>query len=173
MTLAERVFNMHYQGNLKRAIVAAILLGVGLAGLVNTIIFHQILQWHHMVSNRISPSSLESIQINVLWDGLFLAFALIVTILGISLLWNASSLNKKDRGLLSRQTFIGLVIFTFGLFNLVEGIINHHILGLHHVKDGPSPLLFDISFLILGGLLLIAIGWILIRKSKYVIQKEA
>ena len=36
-----------------------------------------------------------SIQINVLWDGLFLAFALIVTILGISLLWNASSLKKK------------------------------------------------------------------------------
>ena len=173
MTLAERVFNMHYQGNPKRAIAAAILLGVGLAGLVDTIIFHQILQWHHMVSSRISPSSLESIQINVLWDGLFLAFALIVTILGISLLWNASSLNKKDRGLLSRQMFIGLVIFTFGLFNLVEGIINHHILGLHHVKDGPSPLLFDISFLILGGLLLIVIGLILIRKSKYVIQKEA
>ncbi|HZB98389.1 MAG TPA: DUF2243 domain-containing protein, partial [Nitrososphaeraceae archaeon] len=92
MTLAERVFNMHYQGNPKRALVAAILLGVGLAGLVDTIIFHQILQWHHMVSSRISPSSLESIQINVLWDGLFLAFALIVTILGISLLWNASSL---------------------------------------------------------------------------------
>jgi uncharacterized membrane protein len=100
--------------------VAAILLGVGLAGLVDTIIFHQILQWHHMVSNKISPSSFESIQINVLWDGLFLAFALIVTILGISLLWNASILNKKDRGLLSRQMFIGLVIFTFGLFNLME-----------------------------------------------------
>ena len=106
-------------------------------------------------------------------SGLFLAFALIVTILGISLLWNASSLNKKARGLLSRQMFIGLVIFTICLFNLVEGIINHHILGLHHVKDGPSQLLFDISFLILGGLLLIVIGWILIRKNKYVIQKEA
>ena len=86
---------MHYQGNPKRAILAAILLGVGLAGLVDTIIFHQILQWHHMVSNKILPSSLESIQINVLWDGLFLAFALIVTILGC-LLWNDSSLNKKD-----------------------------------------------------------------------------
>src|ERR671921_446473 len=169
MTLAERVFNTHYQGNLKRAIVAAILLGIGLAGLLGTIIFHQILQWHHMVSNKISPSSLESIQINILWDGLFLAFALIVTVLGIALLWNASNPNKTDRGLLSRQMFIGLVIFTFGLFNLVEGIINHHILGLHHVKDGPSSLLFDISFLILGGLLLIVIGRVLIRKSKYVI----
>jgi uncharacterized membrane protein len=96
MILAERVFSMHYQGNPKRTILAAILLGVGLAGLVDTIIFHQILQWHHMVSNKILPSSLESIQINVLWDGLFLAFAHIVTILGISLLWNDSSLNKKD-----------------------------------------------------------------------------
>src|SRR5919107_5232910 len=114
MTLTKKVFNVD-SSNL-RATVAAILLGIGLAGLLDTIIFHQILQWHHMVSNKISPSSLESIQINILWDGLFLAFALIVTILGISLLWNASSLNKKDRGLLSRQMFIGLVIFTFGLF---------------------------------------------------------
>jgi uncharacterized membrane protein len=117
-----------------------------------------------MVSNKILPCSLGSIQINVLWDGLFLAFALIVTILCISLLWNDSSLNKKDRGLLSRQMFIGLVILTFGLFNLVEVIINHHILGLHHVKDGPNPLLFDISFLILGGLLLIVGANMLYKK---------
>jgi uncharacterized membrane protein len=71
------------------------------------------------------------------------------------------------------DTKVTFVIFTFSLFNLVEVIINHHILGLHHVKDGPSQLLFDISFLILGGLLLIVIGCILIRKSKYVLQKEA
>ncbi len=173
MTLTEKIFNVHYQGNLKRAIVAAILLGIGLAGLVDTIIFHQILQWHHMVSNKLLPSSIESIQINVLADGLFLIFALIVTVIGIALLWNTFNSNKTNRGLLSRQMFIGLVIFTFGLFNFVEGIINHHILGLHHVKDDPNPLMFDISFLILGGLLLIAVGWILIRKSKYVIQKEA
>jgi hypothetical protein len=32
MILAERVFSMHYQGNPKRTILAAILLGVGLAG---------------------------------------------------------------------------------------------------------------------------------------------
>ncbi len=171
MTLSERVFKVDLR-NLKRATAAAILLGVGLAGLLDTIIFHQILQWHHMVSNKISPNSLESVQINVLSDGLFLVFALIVTILGIALLWNVSNSNKIDKGLLPSQMFIGLVILTFGLFNFVEGIINHHILGLHHVKDDPNPLIFDISFLILGGILLIAIGWILIRKSKYVTQKE-
>jgi uncharacterized membrane protein len=171
VTLSERVFKVDLR-NLKRATAAAILLGVGLAGLLDTIIFHQILQWHHMVSNKISPNSLESIQINVLSDGLFLVFALIVTILGIALLWNVSNSNKIEKGLLPSQMFIGLVILTFGLFNFVEGTINHHILGLHHVKDDPNPLIFDISFLILGGLLLIAIGWILIRKSRYVTQKE-
>jgi uncharacterized membrane protein len=72
-----------------------------------------------MVSNKLLPSSIESIQINVLADGLFLAFALIVTVTGIALLWNAFNSNKTDRGLLSGQTFIGLVIFTFGLFNFV------------------------------------------------------
>jgi uncharacterized membrane protein len=112
---------MHYQGNPKRAILAAFLLGVGIAGLVDTIIFHQILQWHHMVSNKILPSSLESIQINVLWDGLFLAFALIVTILGISLLWNDSSLNKKD---MSKMVPVRCCLIY--LFSFRRSIVDRH-----------------------------------------------
>jgi uncharacterized membrane protein len=41
-----------------------------------------------------------------------------------------------------------------GWFNLVEGIIDHQILGVHHVRPGPHQLAYDLGFLIFGALLL-------------------
>ena len=39
-----------------------------------------------------------------------------------------------------------------GIFNLVEGVVDHHILGIHYVKAGVPGL--DLVFLALGALLL-------------------
>lgn len=153
----------------KKVIVAAILLGVGLAGLIDTIVFHEILQWHHMISNKIQPNTIDTIRLNVVWDGLFLAIALPVTIVGVGLLWSAA--HKKETFPI-RWAFIGLLLFSFGLFNIVEGIINHHILSLHHVKDDPNPLIWDLTFLAIAGVLFIGIGWaLMIRKSIHIVQQ--
>jgi uncharacterized membrane protein len=41
----------------------------------------------------------------------------------------------------------------FGLFNLVEGIVDHQVLGVHHVNetvDRSSWLYWDIGFLLWG-----------------------
>ena len=41
----------------------------------------------------------------------------------------------------------------FGIFNLVEGIIDHHLLGLHHVNETVPPeqwLWWDLAFLASG-----------------------
>ena len=43
----------------------------------------------------------------------------------------------------------------WGLFNLVEGVIDHHILGIHHVKAGSGRPLLDLAFLALGAVLLV------------------
>ena len=32
----------------------------------------------------------------------------------------------------------GWILVGWGLFNLVEGIVDHHILGIHHVRSGPD-----------------------------------
>lgn len=74
--------------------MAAILLGVGLAGLIDTIVFHEILQWHHMISNKIQPNTIDTIRLNVVWDGLFLAIALAVTIVGVGLLCSTAHKNR-------------------------------------------------------------------------------
>jgi uncharacterized membrane protein len=50
-----------------------------------------------------------------------------------------------------------------GLFNLVEGLINHQFLGIHHVRDDlGEPLSWDLGFLAFGVALAIA-GWALHR----------
>ena len=114
----------------RKPTVSAILIGIGLAGLIDITIFHQILQWHHITSNKIIPNTLESLQMNILWDGVFLAFSLIITIVGVSLLWHASDSKNKNSLLSNKWSFIGLIFIGFGGFNIIEGIINHHILEM-------------------------------------------
>ena len=54
----------------------------------------------------------------------------------------------------------------WGTFNLVEGIIDHHILTLHHVREDTSNKgLWDIAFLIWGAVMLI-VGWRLAKTGE-------
>ena len=152
--------------NKKKPAVSAILIGIGLAGLIDIIIFHEILQWHHTASHKIIPNTMESLQMNIAYDGAFLAFSLIITISGIALLWHASGSNDKNSILSNKWLFVGLVFIGLGGFNTVEGIVNHHILEMHHVMDVADPLPFDLTFLIVGGLSFLVAGGILLRSQK-------
>ena len=53
----------------------------------------------------------------------------------------------------------------WGLFNLVEGIVDHHILGIHHVRETGSVVAWDVAFLLFGALL-VAVGWLLARSGE-------
>ena len=57
----------------------------------------------------------------------------------------------------------------FGLFNLVEGIIDHlYLLGIHHVNETVPHeqwIFWDVGFLIGGAVMLIE-GWILLKRGK-------
>jgi len=45
----------------------------------------------------------------------------------------------------------------WGAFNLVEGIVDHHILTIHHVRDDVgAPLGWDLAFLALGAILVLS-----------------
>ena len=49
----------------------------------------------------------------------------------------------------------------FGLFNVVEGIMDHHMLGIHHVNETVPPaqwIYWDIGFLVWGALMLLGGG---------------
>ncbi len=134
-------------------IIAGILLGIGLGGFVDGIVFHQILQWHHMLTSAGYPAtSLGNLEVNTLWDGLFHATTWVMTALGLALLWRAG---RRPDVPWSTPTFVGTLAMGWGLFNLVEGIIDHHILGIHHVRtDVPNVLAWDLGFLLFGAILL-------------------
>ena len=52
-----------------------------------------------------------------------------------------------------------------GLLNVVEGLIDHQLLGVHHVRDDlGAPLSWDIGFLVFG-VILIGAGWVLYRRG--------
>ena len=152
----------------KPVIVAGIFLGIGLGGFIDGIVLHQILQWHHMLSNVRPLTSTSNIDLNMVWDGLFHALDWVFTVVGVALLWRAGG---RDDIPWSTQTFIGSILFGFGLFNVVEGLIDHQILGIHHVKPGPNQLAWDLGFLIFGALLVV-VGWLTIKSSTVKVESK-
>jgi uncharacterized membrane protein len=143
-------------------ISAGTLLGVGMGGFVDGILFHQLLQLHNMLSARRPPTSIVDIQVNMVWDGLFHAFTWLVTALGLFLLFRAA---RRQDVPWSGRTLLGAMIFGWGLFNLVEGVIDHHILHVHHVYERAGGVsMWDWLFLA-SGALFITIGWVMIQSA--------
>jgi uncharacterized membrane protein len=143
-----------------RLTAGGILLGVGLGGFVDGIVLHQILQWHHLLTSEGShpANTVAGLEANTLADGLFHAATWIATLAGLILIWTS-----PERIPLSRLT--GLMLAGWGVFNVVEGIVDHHILTLHHVKTGDGQLAFDLGFLALGAVL-VAGGLALARERE-------
>lgn len=145
---------------------AGILLGVGLGGFVDGILLHQILQLHNMLSAQYFPDTLANEQINMFWDGIFHAFTWLVTAAGLWKLWRVA---QRGESPLQTNVFLGSMLLGWGLFNLIEGILDHQVLGLHNVVQRAAPgaqLFWDLSFLAVGGLGLIALGLWQIRRGK-------
>jgi len=144
-------------------VLPGILLGLGLGGLIDGIVLHQILQWHHMGTSRTSfpATTVRSLQDNTLWDGLFHLAAWLCVIAGLFHLWHAARQGRHadSRGL------TGLLLVGWGLFDVIEGIIDHQILGIHHVRDDiGGPIAWDLGFLGFG-FILIAVGLCVYRSG--------
>ena len=65
----------------------------------------------------------------------------------------------------SGRTLLGAMLFGWGLFNVVEGIIDHHVLHVHHVVERLGLSVWDWAFLASGGALLV-VGWLMIRGDR-------
>ena len=142
------------QRPLARPRAPGILLGVGLGGFVDGIVLHQILQWHHMLTSEGSypASTVSGLETNTLWDGLFHAATWIAVAAGLYILWRRTA---QWTWATSGRAFLGWMLVGWGLFNLVEGIVDHHILTIHHVREGSHQTAWDLAFLVFGALLVI------------------
>ena len=112
-----------------RTTVAGILIGISMGSFVDGIVLHQIVQWHNMLPNIVPPHTMDTMRVNMTWDGLFHALTWIVTLVGILRLRSAASAGATMPSL---QVFAGQLILGWGVFNLIEGVIDHQILGIHN-----------------------------------------
>lgn len=145
---------------------AGIFLGLGLGGFFDGIVLHQILQWHHMATSAVyPPDSLENLKFNTLLDGLFHALTYVFVVIGLVRLWWET---QQQHHWWSGKMLMGSILMGFGLFNVVEGIVDHHVLKLHHVNETvPSEqwINWDAGFLVWGVVMLL-LGWGLLRAGK-------
>jgi uncharacterized membrane protein len=134
----------------------AFVLGLGLGGFIDGIVLHQILQWHHMLTGDSGGEAMDTVgglEANTLVDGLFHLATWVLVLTATILLvraWQQRELAPPWR------THFGLLLAGWGAFNLVEGLIDHQLLGLHHVRDDlGAPLGWDLGFLVFGVLLVV------------------
>jgi uncharacterized membrane protein len=136
---------------------ASMVTGIGIGGFIDGIFFHQVFQWHEMLSNKIPTSDVVGKSVNMFWDGIFHFFCLVVVITGIVLLWRLLSRNDIDR---SRNLLAAGLITGWGVFNIVEGIINHHLLKLHNIFEFSAHHNIGNYGFLGGSVLLLVIGYI-------------
>ncbi|WP_309119034.1 DUF2243 domain-containing protein [Paenibacillus sp.] len=135
MTAGEKLKLLDYGG---------ILLGIGLAGAFDGIVFHQLLQWHSVYMHTHRHGQIVS-------DGVFHAFTVVALAVSAVMLWRAGHPGGLARG---KRLLVSGALLGAGGFNVVEGIVNHHLLQLHHVKQGdPYELLYDLAYLAVSALI--------------------
>ena len=142
-------------------VVSGLLLGTGLGGFVDGIVLHQILQWHNMLSSTHPPLDLVTMKYNMVWDGLFHAATWLCTVAGVVKLFRCA---RREDVLWSGRALLASTIAGWGLFNFVEGLIDHQLLGIHHVHPGANELAWDLGFLA-SGVLFLAVGALQVRAA--------
>jgi uncharacterized membrane protein len=134
------------------AVVPGLLLGAGLGALLDGVVLHGLLQWHHLLSATGAHSAVATQRT----DAGFEAVAWVVTLVGILLTFRSWRHGGPSPGWTSE---VGLLLAGWGLFDLVEGLVAHQLLGLHHVRDDlGGPLSWDLGFLAVGAVLAL-LGW--------------
>lgn len=140
---------------------ASMVLGIGMGGFIDGIVLHQLLQVHEMLSNKIPATEYVGKSVNMFWDGVFHFFCLLVVLTGIILLWKLLFRKDIDR---SGKLLGGGLLVGWGLFNTIEGIIDHHLLKLHNVIEfSPNHDIGNFAFLGISAVMII-IGYVLQRK---------
>jgi len=135
---------------------AGIVLGLGFGGFADGIVLHQILGWHHLVcvTEHCRPTSIEHLQRQITQDGFFHLVVWLISLAGTVMLFRAA---RRPAAVWSGKVLCGAMLAGWGLFNFTEGLIDHHIFGIHHVLPGsPHQFLWDMLFLASGAVFVIA-----------------
>ena len=112
-----------------RAIIAAGIFGFGFSGLIDVLVIHHILQWHHLVSAIYPMNTLSGLRTNIFADGLFSIGMVIIMGIGGGLVWRSE---RRTDVPLAIRPLAGAAVIGLGAFDLYDVIVDHVLLGLHH-----------------------------------------
>jgi uncharacterized membrane protein len=146
----------------KPEVSAGIVLGIGVGGFIDGIFLHQLFQVHSMLSAKVPLDSMHNMRTNMTADGAFHLGMLIITLAGIAMLFKAA---RRGGVRCSGTVFAGAMIMGWGLFNVVEGLVDHHILRLHHVVESLGLSIWDWLFLAVS-VVMILVGWTMTRGAR-------
>ena len=133
-----------------RSVLTGVLIGVGVAGFVDEVVFHQLLHWHHFYDRGSSDAGLVS-------DGLLHAFSWTSIVVGLFLL---ADLHRRQATVPKRVWAGGLL--GAGGFQLYDGLVHHKLLGLHQVRYGVDLLPYDLAWNA-PGVVALLVGLVLLR----------
>lgn len=139
----------------RRGLLGAGVFGFGFGALLDVVVFHLVLQWHHLLSGRIPTGTLDGLQSNIYWDGVFSLAVILVMLVGLAVLWRA--LNRSSEPHSALRAF-GSLLVGAGLFNVFDGTVDHYVLGIHDVVHGTqafNPHWVGASLLLLGAGILV------------------
>ena len=118
-------------------VAPGLLIGLGLGGLVDGIVFRRLLDWQHALSAD-TPMTGTGLADNLRGDGLFDTVALIALVVGMALMWQAAlrlSPRANDR---SGLRLSGWMLLGWSGYLAIEGAVFHLGLGWHHVNETPG-----------------------------------
>jgi uncharacterized membrane protein len=119
---------------------------------------------------RYPTTTVAGLEMNTVADGFFLLGTWVIVV-AASLVTLVSW--RRGRLAPSWSFQIGLVLAGWGTFNVFEGVVDHHLLGVHHVRDDlGGPLSWDIAFLTFGVLLIVG-GWLLQQRGLRALEPRA
>ncbi|WP_413062371.1 DUF2243 domain-containing protein (plasmid) [Sphingomonas carotinifaciens] len=134
-------------------------LGFALGGFFDGIVLHQILQWHHLLS--LVPG-VDSLRMQVLWDGYFHALMYLVALAGLVGLW-------RHRAAAGSTHWLGAVPVGFGAWHVLDSVLSHWVLGIHRIRvDSAAPLMWDVIWFAAFGVVPLLLGWMMLRRGRVV-----
>lgn len=137
-----------------RTVLSGFLFGCGIAAsVIDLFVFHLGLQWHHFYD-------LSTTQVALTADAFFHAFGWFVTVGGLFLLADV-----RRRAGVRWARWTGAVLAGVGAFQLLDGVVNHKLLGIHQIRYGVDLLVYDVTW-IGSAVLVLLTGLVVLRRTR-------